>query len=121
MGGVKNDEKKNMTNRDVAMEYLRCFCAGDIDGLPPLLSADLRFTRTFQTYGSVSEYLDSLRRDPPEKCKYKVLSATEGEDSVAVFYEYQKPDRVIRIAQLFKIRNHKINEVLLVFDGSGFA
>lgn len=103
------------------MEYLRCFCAGDIDGLPPLLAADLMFSGTFHTYGSASEYLDSLRSDPPEKCKYKVLSITEGEDSVAVFYEYQKPDRVMRIAQLFKIRNHKINEVLLVFDGRGVA
>lgn len=103
------------------MEYLRCFCAGDIDGLLPLLSADLRFTGPFHTYGSASEYLDGLRNDPPEKCEYKVLSVTEGEDSVAVFYEYQKPDRVMRIAQLFKIMNYEITEILLVFDGRCFA
>ena len=112
---------KDMTNRDVAMEYLRCFCAGDIDGLSRLLAADLRFSGTFHTYASASEYLDSLRSDPPEKCEYKVLSVTEGEGAVAVFYEYQKPDRAMQIAQLFKIRDHKINEMLLIFDGRGFA
>lgn len=110
-----------MTNREVAMEYLRCFCAGDIGGLLPLLAADLRFSGTFHDYGSASEYLDSLWSDPPEQCKYNVLSVTEGGDSVAVFYEYQKPNRVMKIAQLFKIRNHTIHEVLLVFDGRDFA
>lgn len=110
-----------MTNRDIALEYLRCFCGGNIDGLSSLLAADLRFSGTFHDYYSASEYLDSLRNDPPEKTKYKVLSITEGDDSVAVFYEYQKPECVIQIAQLFKIRNCKINEILLVFDGRNFA
>jgi ketosteroid isomerase-like protein len=54
-----------MTNRDIALEYLRCFCAGDIDGLVPLLATDLSFKGTFHTYGSASEYVDSLRSDPP--------------------------------------------------------
>lgn len=103
------------------MEYLKCFCAGDIDGLGPLLAADLSFTGTFHTYGSASEYLCSLRSDPPEKCEYNVLSVTENKDSVAVFYEYQKPERLMQIAQLFKIRDHKIHEVLLVFDGRAIA
>ena len=103
------------------MEYLRCFCAGDIDGLEPLLAADLHFTGTFHNYGSAGEYLDSLRNDPPEKCGYKVLSVTENEGSVAVFYEYRKPDRVMQLAQLFEIRNEQINDILLIFDGRDFA
>ena len=110
-----------MTNREVAMKYLRCFCAGDVDGLEPLLAPDLIFEGTFHTYHSDAEYLDSLRNDPPERCGYKVLSVTENEDSVAVFYEYEKPDREMQIAQLFKIKDQKINEVLLIFDGRGFA
>jgi hypothetical protein len=110
-----------MTNRDVALEYLRCFCNGNIDGLSPLLADRLRFLGTFHDYCSASEYLDSLRNDPPEKTKYKVLSITEGNDSVAVFYEYQKPEFVLQIAQLFKFKNCKINEILLVFDGRNFA
>lgn len=50
-----------------------------------------------------------------------MLSITESEHSVAVFYEYQKPDRAMQIAQLFKIKDEKIYEVLLVFDGRGIA
>lgn len=110
-----------MTNRDVAMEYLRRFCAGDIDGLEPLLAANLSFAGTFQTYCSALEYLDSLRSNPPDRCGYKVLSVTENKDSVAVFYEYQKPEHVVRIAQLFGIRDQTIHDVLLVFDGRGFT
>ena len=99
------------------MEYLRCFCAGDIAGLEPLLATNLRFTGTFHSYGSASGYLASLRNDPPEKCGYKVLSITEDQNSVAVFYDYQKTDWVMRIAQLFRFKDEKIHEVLLVFDG----
>lgn len=112
-----------MTNQDVAMEYIRCFCAGDIDGLEPLLATELSFTGTNHTYAyaSASEYLNSLRNDPPEECGYEVLSVTENEGFVAVFYEYQKPKQVMQIAQLFKIKDHKIYEVLLVFDGRGIA
>jgi ketosteroid isomerase-like protein len=110
-----------MTNREVAMEYLRYFCAGDIDGLAQLLAPDLFFTGTFHTYHSGAEYLESLRSDPPEKCGYQVLSVTENEESVAIFYEYQKPDKVMQIAQLFKIKNQQIHDILLIFDGRGFT
>ena len=99
------------------MEYLRCFCAGDIDGLEPLLATDLRFTGTFHAYGSASEYLNALRRDPPEQCGYRVMSVTEDQRSVAVFYEYMKSDRVKQMAQLFRFKDEKIHEVMLVFDG----
>jgi len=110
-----------MTNRHVAMEYIGCFCAGDVDALEPILAPNLRFTGPFHTYRSASEYLDDLRSDPPGKCGYKVMSVTENEDSVAVFYEYQKPGRVMQVAQLLKIEDQKIHDVLLVFDGRGFA
>ncbi|MFQ5586202.1 MAG: nuclear transport factor 2 family protein [Thermodesulfobacteriota bacterium] len=103
------------------MEYLRCFCAGDIDGLATLLTPDLTFRGTFHQYGSSAEYLESLRSDPPGKCGYRIVNVVEDGDSVAVFYDYEKPNRVITIAQLFTIANQKISEVLLVFDGRGFA
>ena len=110
-----------MTNRDIALEYLRCFCAGDIDGLEPLLATDLKLEGTLGSYESASEYLNSLRSDPPDRSEYSVSSVTEGEDSVAIFYEYQKPAGKLTIGQLFKIREGRIREVLLVFDGRGFS
>ena len=93
-----------MTNQVIAKEYIRFFCNGDIDGLEPLLAPDLRFTGTLHAYHSSSEYLESLRGDPPEKCGCKVISITEKDDTVAIFYEYHKPERVMKIAQLFRIR-----------------
>lgn len=110
-----------MTNREIATEYLRRFCAGDIAGLAYLLAHDVRFTGPFHTFYSSTDYLDSLRHDPPEQCGHKILSITENEDAVAVFYEYQKPDKPITIAQLFKIKNEKITETLLIFDGRSLA
>ena len=81
------------------------------------MANNLKFSGTFVSFDSLDEYLDSLRNDPPEKCQYRVLSITENSDSVALFYDYEKPNGVIRIAQLFKISDEKINEILLVFNG----
>ena len=110
-----------MNNREVAMEFLRCFCAGDVSGLVSLLAADLRFIGPFHQFSSSNAYLDCLKNDPPEKCGYRVLSVTESGDSVSVYYDYEKSDRAITIAQLFKFKNQKISEILLVFDGRGFT
>ena len=66
-------------------------------------------------------HMDSLKNDPPEKCGYRVLSVTESENSVSIYYNYEKSGGAITIAQLFKFKNQKISEVLLVFDGRGFA
>ncbi len=110
-----------MENREVAMEFLRCFCAGDINGLVPLLAEDLQFTGPFHHCSSSDAYLDSLKNDPPEQCGYRVFSVMEGGDSVSIYYDYEKSDGALTIAQLFTFKNQKIGEILLVFDGRGFA
>jgi len=106
-----------ITNREIALEYLRCFCSGDIDGLEPLLAAGLKFTGPRHAFNSTALYLDSLRADLPEKNHYDIISITESDDAIAVFYEYSKPGQTVLIAQLFKISDEKINEILLAFDG----
>lgn len=105
-----------MTKREIAERYLQCFCGSDIEGLVPLLAHDLQFTGPFHSFNSAEDYLESLKRDPPEHCDYKILSATENEESVALFYEYRKPKQIMSIAQLFRIETQKIQEILLVFD-----
>ena len=109
-----------MNKQEMALEYIKCFCTGDIGGIEPLLAADLKFRGPFYSSDSAEEYIASLRNDPPERCGYKVLSMTESDDSLAVFYDYEKPQGVIQIAQLFKFENQHITEMLLVFDGKGF-
>lgn len=93
---------------------------GDIDGIEPFLVPELRLEGTLSTYNSASEYLNALIENPPEECDYKILIVTDNDGEVAVFYIYRKPNHNLPIAQLFKIRNNKIYEVLLIFDGRSF-
>ncbi len=110
-----------MNNREVAMEFLRCFCAGDVNGLTVSLAEDLQFKGPFYQFSSRDAYVDVLKNDPPEPCGYQVLSITESGDSVSIFYDYEKRDGAVTIAQLFKFRHHKIHEIFLVFDGRGLC
>ena len=110
-----------MSNRDIALEYIKSFCDANINALESLFTADLQFKGPFHTFKSSKDYLESLRNDPPDKCRYNILSITENRESVVLFYEYQKPDCTILIAQLFKIDNQKIKEIVLVFDTRDFA
>ena len=46
-----------MSAREVAMEFLRCFCAGDIEGLAPLLASELEFKGPFHQFSSSESIL----------------------------------------------------------------
>ena len=110
-----------MINRDVALEFLRCFCAGNVDGLAPLLAEDFQFNGPLFEFGSKDAYLDSLKVDPLERCSHRILSVTEGADSVSIYYDYEKRNVTITIAQLFTFKDGQISELLLVFDGRGIG
>lgn len=110
-----------MDNRDIALEYIKSFCNANINALETLLADDLQFKGPFHTFNSSKDYLESLRNDPPEKCQYNILSITENRESVVLFYEYLKSDRTILIAQMFKINDQKIKDILLVFDAREFV
>jgi ketosteroid isomerase-like protein len=108
-----------MTKREVVLEFLRCFCTGDIDALEPLLAEDLQFSGPYHHFGSRYAYVQSLKADPPEKCDHRVLSLAESGDDVCVFYDYEKSDQSITVAQLCRFKGRKIGEILLVFDARG--
>lgn len=105
-----------MTNRDIALEYLHCFCDSDIDGIEDLIADDMVFAGPLHTFSTAAEYLDSLRANPPENIEYDLLSVTESDDNVALFYVYHKPQLAMFIAQLFKFSEEKITAILAVFD-----
>ena len=106
-----------MTKREVVLEFLRCFCNGDIDALEPLLAEDLQFSGPFYCFESRDAYIKSLKDDPPKKFGYRLLSLAESGDDVCVFYDYEKSNQSITIAQLCRFKGRKIGEILLVFDG----
>jgi hypothetical protein len=110
-----------MTHCEQALAFLSHFCAGDVDALAPLLAGDLRFTGPLFTFDSREAYLESLRASPPDRSGYRILNVTESEDSVAVFYEYEKPDQLLAVAQLFRFKEGQIAEISLVFDTKGFS
>ena len=108
-------------HRTIAKEFVRHFCAGDFNNLAPLLSPDLHLIGPLFDFDSAMDYLDALKNGPPVQCGYRLLSVTEDADSVSVFYEYEKPESTVTIAQLFRFRAQLISEILLVFDGRGFG
>ncbi len=75
------------SNRETAMAFLEFVCAENIEGLTFLLNESLQVSGPLHEFDSRTQYLDSLRADPPDPSNYQVLNVTEGEDSVAVFYE----------------------------------
>ncbi len=105
-----------MSHREQAVEFVRRFAAGDVDGLELLLAEDLQLAGPYLQVKSRAAYLEALRKDPPEPCGVRVLSVTDDGDTVAVFYEYEKRDTTLTVAQLFRFSDQRINEICLVFD-----
>lgn len=105
-----------MTNRDLAFEYLKCFCAGDVEGVAATLAPGLCFRGPLLECASKAEYVNALRANPPAPAGCHILGVSEGENTVAVFYDYDKPGGAVTIAQLFGFEGGAISEVLVVFD-----
>ena len=108
-----------MTNRDRALEFLGRFCDADVDGIEPLLSDDVKVSGPLFSGTSRNQYLRALRSDPPERCGFSLVGLTEEGHSVSVFYDLQKHDLTMRVAQLFRFTGERISEIVLVFDPEG--
>ena len=59
-------------NSDVAIKFVKCFCAGDVDALTPLLPPDLKFGGPFYDFDSADAYFNSLKNGPLQKCGYQM-------------------------------------------------
>lgn len=104
-----------MRHRERALEYVRCFAAGDVEGLGLVVAESLRFTGPYLRVDSKAAYLDALRDDPPEPCEVAILSVTAEEDRVVVFYELLKAGGKVTLAQWFRFGADGIHETRLVF------
>jgi hypothetical protein len=105
-----------MTNGDVARIYLECFCNADVAGLREVLDPGLHFSGPLHQFESASDYLASLQETRLEKSSYELIESAESENGVLVFYQYIKPTSTVLVAQLFRLHEGKINEILVVFD-----
>ena len=111
-----------MTPLDIALRYMEVFFAGgDIEALRPLLADDFRFEGPFYTFDSADAYIDALKADPPEDFAYTLINVYEGPSSACLIFEFSKPGIRIPMAQLFEIKDDRINKVLLIFDTGAFT
>lgn len=110
-----------MTKVAIAKEFIDRFCSGSVEKLKELLLENLHFQGTLFKFSSRSDYLESLRTDPPKSSDYRILSITENEEDVSIYYEYGKEGGFLTIAQLFRFEGDKISEILLVFDSKGIV
>jgi hypothetical protein len=110
-----------MTNQEIVRAYLRCFSRGDLDGLEVLLAPELAVKGPLLECHTAEQYLNALRKDPPQAADCTILSITEDDESVAVFYEYGKGGQPMTIAQLFWLRDERIRRMVIVFDARAMA
>jgi hypothetical protein len=107
-----------MTQCDIAIQFIERFCAADVDGVEELLSPTLEFSGPFHQFDNRQDYIDSLRQDPPQPARYELLSVTDNETEVAIFYNYLKEQMPLLFAQLFHFNpRRQIGRIVLVFDG----
>ena len=71
-----------MSPGDAALKFIRCFAAGDLDGLGSVLAERVQFTGPYLSVDSKAAYLDALRVDPPGECALVILSVTAEEEEV---------------------------------------
>jgi hypothetical protein len=111
-----------MTRREASLEFLRAFCAGDIESLGALLTEDFRFEGPLHRSDSRSAYLSTLKKDPPkETANFNVFRVFEEDEEVCLIYEYSAEPGSVLIAQWNRFRGDKIAEMTLVFDARGFG
>jgi len=109
-----------MSCRGQALAFIDRFCAGDVDGLVPLLAPDLEFRGPWLACDSAPEYLESLRHDPPQPgCAYDVLAVTEAEDTLTLSWVYRKPCGTVMLTQRFRFRDGRISAIALEFGAAG--
>ncbi len=105
-----------MKNRDVALTFVSRFCAADVDALSELLADDFRLKGPLGGFESKATYVSALQENPPVVGRHRILSVSEGVQSVSIFYEYERNETPVTIAQLFLFDSGRISEILLVFD-----
>lgn len=106
---------------ELANQYMEIFFeSGEIDSLEDILSVDCVFRGPFYQFHTASEYIESLRSDPPVNLSYQLIEAFENKDSACLVYEFTGQSVSTLMSQTFRITGDRISEILLVFDTGAF-
>ena len=110
-----------MTNLEIALKYMDIlFSGGDLDELSVIFSDHLQFEGPLYRFDSASDYITSLKADPPVDFEYKLIRVFEAAGSVNLIYEFTKGKILTPMSQLFEFENGKICRILLIFDTADF-
>lgn len=101
-----------MDAKKLAKSFVTSFCGGSIAGIGAVLASDFRLSGPLFQFDSKSDYLDALSENLQADANAEIISILGTDTEASVFYRYHNT----LIGQLFKCRNGKISETILVFD-----
>lgn len=110
-----------MSNREIAIQYLQGFAAGDPDTIKRVLSAGFTFRGPFYSCNTAADYLAMLESDPPDKSSFTITSIFDNDDKVCIIYQFAKTGVTVDMAQVFTFESGKIAKSILIFDGRQFT
>lgn len=86
--------------------------------LSALLSTDLKMQGPLFRFTTSADYIKSLRENPPIDLDYEVVHDFESGDTACIIYTIKKATGDFLVAQTFRVRNDKIDQILIVFDSA---
>ncbi|MCW8930126.1 MAG: hypothetical protein OQL19_07825 [Gammaproteobacteria bacterium] len=111
-----------MSPLKLANRYMEIFYGGEsIDTLASIFSDEFSFKGPFYEFNTATEYIKSLKVDPPREVRYKIIETYENETSACLIYQFSKPGISTIMSQIFEVTNGKISRILLVFDTRDFT
>ena len=102
---------------ELAESYMKSFFGQEpLEFMEPLLAESLIFDGPFHKSSSAKEYLDALRKNPPNDVHYDLEEVYENQNSACLVYLFSKPGVETRMVQIFEVKDGKISKIKLVFD-----
>ncbi len=106
-----------MDSEILAKSFVECFCKADVEGIDSLLSIQFNLKGPLLEFDSKQEYIDSLNGNLEADPEAKIFSVIGNANEATAFYKY----RGNLIGQLFRCKEGKIYETVLVFDTKNIA
>ena len=101
-----------MDSESLAKLFVKNFCKADLEGIDSLLSTQFKLKGPLFEFGSKQDYIDSLNGNLEADPNAEVISVIGAEEEATAFYKYKGN----LIGQLFRCKDGKIHESVLVFD-----
>jgi hypothetical protein len=101
----------------LANEYMEIFFSGkDLNRLEKILHKECKFTGPFYQFRTSREYIDQLKKDPPNDFNYEIIKSYQDENSACLIYKFIKPLINTFMAQIFEVSENRITSIKLIFD-----